>query len=80
MRMKLARNYNCNKHTDASQLRDLGTVLPSQPQPDSSLLERLKVTGRSPSLGEEEDHLEQLAADVNSPGTLEIEVGVCVCA
>ena len=77
MRIKLVRNYNHNPHTDASQLRDVGNVRPLQPQPDSSILGRVRVEGRTVSVGEEDDRLlEQLWSDANSPGTREIEVGV----
>jgi len=39
MRMKLTRNYNYNTHTDASHLRDIGSIPTPAPQdPNASLL------------------------------------------
>lgn len=76
MRMRLARNYNVNKHTDASQLRDTGTVLASKPEPttaDTSLLSKLTAKRESiASFVDEEDALlEQIWSDASSPGARE---------
>ena len=69
MRMRLARNYNGNRHEDASKMRDTGETtpkLPSKPPADKELL--AKVTKRiSTSLEEDEVLLEQLWSDANSP-------------
>ena len=74
MRLRLNRNYNCNQHTDASQLRDTGTIVSVEPEPipaDATCL-LSKVTAKRDSIVsffEEEDVLlEQLWSDANSPG------------
>ena len=73
MRMKLARNYNYSTHSDASSLRDLGTIpLPEPQAPDSSLLELVRVAGRTQSISEEEDLLLE-QPNANSPGARERE-------
>ena len=43
MRMKLARNYNYNTHTDASQLRDIGSAPAPAPQDTNASLLLAKV-------------------------------------
>ncbi len=63
MRRKLARNYNFDRHLDASHQRDLGSAPPAEePQAtDTTLLSLARASGRSASVQEEEDLLlEQL--------------------
>lgn len=69
MRLRLARNFNCNRHEDASKLRDTGHTVAQTPSKDQAATELLaKVTKRSSTLWEEEDVLlEQLWSDANSP-------------
>ena len=74
MRMRLARNYNFNRHEDASRLRDTGESLSQLPKHEESQSRLLaKVTKRDSliSLEDEEVLLEQLWADANSPAVRE---------
>lgn len=68
MRMRLARNYNFNRHEDASNLRDTGLTVAETPSKDTAAKELLaKVTKRSSTSWEEEEVLfEQLWSDANS--------------
>lgn len=73
MRMRLARNYNVNRHEDASTSRDTGLTITQTPTAATELL--AKVTKRTSTSWEEEEVLfEQLWSDANSPG--EESVGV----
>lgn len=70
MRMRLAKNFNFNRHEDASMLRDTGLATVTQtPSKDTAATELLaKVTKRSSTSWEEEEVLfEQLWSDANSP-------------
>lgn len=77
--MKLARNYNCNTHRDASRLRDLGGQQLPQPQAaDPNLLSLVRATRTLSISDEEEQLLEQLWTSASSPGARE-EVRNTVC-
>lgn len=71
MRMRLARNYNYNRHEDASRLRDTGSQTPTKDKADTELL--AKVTKRASAISLEDDEvlLEQLWTDANSPAVRE---------
>lgn len=72
MRMRLARNYNYNRHKDASNLRDTGQSPSSTPLKEKAESELLaKVTKRTSASLEEEDFLlEQLWSDANASSTV----------
>jgi hypothetical protein len=68
MRMRLARNYNFNRHEDASHLRDTGQTVAETPSKDKATELLAKVTKRSSTSWDEEEVLyEQLWSDANSP-------------
>lgn len=74
MRLRLARNYNVNRHEDASKLRDIGhSVSPSGGGGEEETKLLAKVTKRSSaaSLEDEEVLLEQLWTDANSAAVRE---------
>lgn len=81
MRMKLARNYNFDRHLDASHQRDLGTSLPVEPQAtDTTLLSLARASGRSASLQKEEDLLlEQLWSNATAEKHEVREEGMACC-